>query len=716
MEDLSFAENFTANNWKLSSDYESRLSVRAQSYVDKHAKQILEANNNASHKSSKGIVRTKSARPESHLLDEDPRVSSESGGSTLPITAISAFRTRLPRPSSQAQASDTPSSPPETNAPHGILQRIKNDARTSDAISRESSYELRSSRRSTRPSIHQSQTIGSPEPQGHSSNAKLETVVRYGDRSCSAARVGGIQWSNPERYRSEFPRPYTSEADLENVTKAVESTYVRNAYLRSRLGLDAEAIGSCVIHLGFCSNELELTCRLVTKFLRGRRHSSDDPKENIMSLMAGQESNVPKLALLLEQELKRPGKEPARLLLRARGIASLTSFLLDAARQSLAAKPQLVRLQATQQGHALPKSSISALLRGREIYGMTPSRVRRGLNTFETKASSHLEDSLVCRHEWIDCCGDISAVTWTSERAFICGATAHSDHHNMQYNKPGNLSVGSCSQATLRAFADHRIPRPISCPSNLPNAPDSVYQTQDPWLYTSVVATSHSDVTGYTFTASFDKTVKVWIVAEDGCSMDLQGTWVHDGMVNFVVTSEHHERVATASDVSADAIRVYNFDELDINGTPFDTYCGERAKEQALELRRRDTWAYFPATIQWGKAAGVKDFLLVGYSPRSVTGHDVDIPEEKRNSGELCLWNVNDGSRITISSAKSQNVFEVIWHPTQPCFLVATSPCGVFEPDTRTQIRLFAQNEFGTFIHIKAMDCPASDINEMTMM
>jgi hypothetical protein len=56
--------------------------------------------------------------------------------------------------------------------------------------------------------------------------------------------------------------------------------------------------------------------------------------------------------------------------------------------------------------------------------------------------------------------------------------------------------------------------------------------------------------------------------------------------------------------------------------------------------------AYFPATIQWSKAPSVSHLLLVGYSPRSVTGHNVDIPEDKRNTGELCIWDVDDMSKV----------------------------------------------------------------------
>lgn len=116
-----------------------------------------------------------------------------------------------------------------------------------------------------------------------------------------------------------------------------------------------------------------------------------------------------------------------------------------------------------------------------------------------------------------------------------------------------------------------------------------------------------------------------------------------------------------------------------------------------------------------GEAESVANLLLVGYSPRSSTGHEVDIPDEKKNSGELCVWNVENGSRVPISSGRTQNVFEVIWHPTLPIFLAATSPCGSFEPETKTQIRLFALNKYGSFLQIKALDCPALDINELTI-
>jgi hypothetical protein len=46
-----------------------------------------------------------------------------------------------------------------------------------------------------------------------------------------------------------------------------------------------------------------------------------------------------------------------------------------------------------------------------------------------------------------------------------------------------------------------------------------------------------------------------------------------------------------------------------------------------------EKWAYYPATIQWGWCPEVNRVLLVGYSPRSRTGDDNDIPEEQARGG-----------------------------------------------------------------------------------
>lgn len=468
-------------------------------------------------------------------------------------------------------------------------------------------------------------------------------------------------------------------------------------------------------HIDFSVEEIEYICEVIIFVTRRSILQGPDPAGKIIRLMSNEEAAIPRILDALHQKLRLPSPGHGRQLLRGRELLAIKTFLKDAAVGTITTHHRLIPSRSTIRSFHRP--SIMSELRGREVIGLAPLPFHLGQGSFKEKAMSCLEDSLIPVSEWTDCCGDIATISWTGESTFVCGAVAHSDFHNMQYNKPGNLGVGSLALDTLTAISDHRIARPLIGPAeNAENALESMRRTQDPWLYTSVVSSSHNEINGFTFTASFDKTVKVWSVSENGSTMDWQGIWEHENNVNFVVTSNYHDLVATAADVCNDAIRVYNFDEGNISDSPYDTYSGDRAREQAQELFRRDKWAYFPATIQWGKASSVSHLLLVGYSPRSVTGHDVDIPEEKRNTGELCIWDVEDMSKVPISSARSQNVFEVIWHPTQPFFVAATSPAGHFESDTRTQVRLFARKGLGAFFHIKTMDCPALDINELTIM
>lgn len=331
------------------------------------------------------------------------------------------------------------------------------------------------------------------------------------------------------------------------------------------------------------------------------------------------------------------------------------------------------------------------------------------------------EDSLEKRAEWTGCAGDIMTIVWVSNDGFICGTTEHSDSHNQQYNKPGNLVLGSCSGMTLRAYPEHRIVRPIVEKGE--NSTDAMIQSQDPWLYSSVVASDYDAVHDRAFTCSFDRTVKIWKVDKSGTSMHVLGEWQHGGNVNFVAASKHESGlVATAADVATQAIRIYNIYEPDISQSPFRSYSCSRVTDDKGNTVSTEKWAYYPATMQWGLADGVKHLLLVGYSPRSRTGDDNDIPLERRDSGELVLWDGITGERWQVTSARTQNVFEVLWHPTQESFIAATSPLiQDVESRVRTQIRIFRladKDEFGVkaFSPIMSLDCTAVDINELTIM
>jgi hypothetical protein len=529
-------------------------------------------------------------------------------------------------------------------------------------------------------------------------------------REAQALRISGLD---------PVARPYISFADLDDIRRGCKMIHGKAGRYFSEV--ERELLQESVLHVDFCLEEVELLCTVIMAVTRSKAPIGTDLKtlkSQLISIMADEDQNILAICKAIERKARNGGKTLGWHLLRSRDTASICAFLEDAAAGKVTIMSRFASIDfSPSQDTGFPKSSISTLIGERAAWGMASFRVCQGHQTFNVEIANHIEDTFVRRSEWTDCCGDISAVSWTGDNTFICGATAHSDYHNMQYNKPGNLLVGSASLDTLRAIDGHRIMRPIiNSAENAENALASMRQTQDPWLYTSVVSTSYSGVSDYTFTASFDETVKVWKVSEDGSTMDLCGIWKHDGNVNFVVTSENHDGVATASDVSNNAIRVYKFDEHDIPGTKYETYSGDKAQDQTAGLERNDPWAYFPATIQWGRAPSVANLLLVGYSPRSISGHETDIPDEKKNSGELCIWDVQDGRLIPVLSARTQNVFEVMWHPTQPMFIAATSPCGgSFEPEVKTQIRLFAPNQCGTFQSIRTLDCPALDINELTI-
>jgi hypothetical protein len=709
----------------LSPEYERKLSIRAQAYVDKCASEILidrslgsrepfKKENTLDDPADLEGMTLSSRRPGGNESETDVGSSScfEVDDEVFEDQSSSQSKTRMSRHYSSSPATSCSN---DANDGTSVMDIDSHDESTALRAIANKQYVPRQLRRSGKSRLYESQALQPP----HIINMELALDLKKDSnlhegtpnirllREVQSLRIAGAD--------KNTPRPYIRFWDRENIRLGCRLSDKYPGRLLSRA--EQNLLQQSVLHVDFCLEELEFICKVIQSIRKVTFPLNSDLGSQVISLMNGQELLIADIIDVLQKVLKMPGKQLGRHLLRNRGVAAINGFLLDAAAGKINHVPQLVQFQTTRRCRKiLSKPSVSALLQQREIGGMAPVRVCRGQQSFNVEIASHLEDTLIRKSEWTDCCGDISAVSWTGNATFVCGATAHSDYHNMQYNKPGNLVVGSSSLDTLRAVADHRVIRPIiGTAENVENALESMRLTQDPWLYTSVVSTSHSEMSGFTFTASFDETVKVWKVSEDGSSMDLCGTWDHSGKVNFVVTSDHHKRVATASDVSNDAIRVYNFNEDDITDTPYDTYSGDKPREQAQDLRT-DTWAYFPATIQWGKSPDVWNFLLVGYSPRSITAHESEIPEDKKNSGELCLWNVVDGSRIPISSARTQNVFEVIWHPTQPIFLAATSPCGTFEPEIRTQIRLFAQNEFGPFLQIKTLDCLAFDINELTIM
>ncbi|KAI0878813.1 WD40 repeat-like protein [Hypoxylon argillaceum] len=473
---------------------------------------------------------------------------------------------------------------------------------------------------------------------------------------------------------------------------------------------------SQVFHVDFNDAEIHYL-RYVARHLYGR--PVVDGQRSILRDLRNVLKKVPNIrASLADIHAKGyVGYDSPPFSLTKRSSGDVTNFLNDLYSKkvnTISRSLFLERSNSLSQSETSRANKLPALLLLREIIGNRLGASRTYQN-FITTAKSNREDYLEPQVEWTNCAGDIMTISWLSNTDFVCGTTTHSDSHNQQYNKPGNLLLGSAVTTTLRAYPDHRIIRPV-VPSG-DNALDSMVASQDPWLFTSVVSSDYDPSLDLAFTSSFDKTVKVWKLKDR--SLTSLGTWQHGGHVNFVVTSKNSTgTVATAADVPTEAVRVYHLDWSNISGSRYDSYSCTRVHDE--DYVPSEKWAYYPAAIRWGLAPNVNHLLLIGYSPRSPKGEDHEIPEDKRNTGELCLWNTVTKTQVKVNSAKTQNVFEVVWHPSRDSFAAATSASQVLErtdQSPRTQVRIFEPNqETGQYGAIKSLDCAAIDINELSIM
>lgn len=478
-----------------------------------------------------------------------------------------------------------------------------------------------------------------------------------------------------------------------------------------------------VFHVDFTLEEAR-KLQLVALQVAARRGTGsvkkhDDPVKGLAKLLRKLQ-RVSEFEFLLRQ---------LELEIETRTGSDIANFLSDIVQKKARTQdPRVLSIEKDvfdKRGEALRDSRLSSLLMAREVTGnrFRTTRMRGLTNEFRKS----LEDGLELRSEFTNCAGDISAVSWVSNSAYVAGTTAHMDSHNQQYNKPGNLLLGSISPAPteLKSYPDHRIPRPIIEKGE--NSTDEMRESQDPWLYTSVVSSDYDPIHDRTYTSGFDRSAKIWKVDKSGeadkskLSMQCIGTWIHKGFVNFVQASQlAHPTglVATAADVPTEAVRIYTINPEDISNSPYASFSATRVPDADGSFSTK--WTYFPSTMKWGVEESVRHLLLVGFSPRSLTDDENDIPEDRLNTGELRLWDSITGQAVRIPGANSQNVFEVQWHPYRPEFIAASSPAGEFDADIRTQVRIFVRDKISEydvqFKFLKSFDCTAHDINELTIM
>ncbi|KAI4599250.1 hypothetical protein KJ359_002209 [Pestalotiopsis sp. 9143b] len=590
--------------------------------------------------------------------------------------------------------------PAELNGYHDFEQEL--DEEYPVQSSRRNKNNTKIGQRLQRPQAHHPRAASPVSPQRL--RARVKAKQWQSGRIVDEDKRGALKPGNKWFGLSE--RPYLPRDERDDVLK--------HSHLM-RLE-DDELLQPSTIHVDFSQEECQFLQGVARKLYGSKSYGQRSTMEDLRHLLKrAKRAGLYSEFLTAKEEQYASfdmGSPPTTLL--SRNVRDIHNFASDICKRKLRPEPaQVFTIARDDLSSRVSRiNRAPSLLLAREILGNRPPVSTRRYESFNTSFKTNHEDALEPQIEWTNCAGDIMALSWVSDTQFVCGTTTHSDSHNQQYNKPGNLLLGSSSQKTLRAYPDHRIPRPVVL--NGDNALDAMVESQDPWLFSSVVDSDFDPVRKLAFTASFDGTVRIWRV--DDNAMACVGTWEHGGRVNFVLASNHrHGLVATAADVATGAVRVYHTETIQSNQA-FDSY--SCTKVDGDHYVPSDKWAYFPAAIRWGLAPVCQHLLLVGYSPRSLTGHDLDIPRDKLSTGELCLWDTLQRRHIKVNSLVTQNVFEVTWHPFRNAFAVATSEALSIERNdhnVNTQIRIFEMNVDGQYGAIKTLDCTAVDINELVI-
>ncbi|KGO71138.1 hypothetical protein PITC_080540 [Penicillium italicum] len=290
---------------------------------------------------------------------------------------------------------------------------------------------------------------------------------------------------------------------------------------------------------------------------------------------------------------------------------------------------------------------------------------------------------------WQGASGDLLVLAWSPDGTqFAAGAAAKSDEHNMQYNKANNLLLGDLQSNRLKEIPDHWIPRP------------TLSTVDDPRLFMSV--NNMQWIGNRLYTASFDKTVKIW---------DVEST--HN--VFCTHTLQHESRVAVMS------VSKFNPNIL-ATGTEsifvWDTRDPENLTSTLLPLDRdaryKPSFDFSSTALAWGPSPSTEQFLAGGLA---------EPGEDPIYKGHLGLWRAGESAFETIRmSSNSQNVFDIKWHSSLPIFATAspedphTARIKGIGIATKSIVRVFSLN---CDLHkrvpsVMEFSCPALDINEVS--
>ena len=335
----------------------------------------------------------------------------------------------------------------------------------------------------------------------------------------------------------------------------------------------------------------------------------------------------------------------------------------------------------TQSGRS-KRLNVPRLLWNREITG------RDRNNSIRSMVSSDIKPW----KSWKTASGDVLSLAWSPDGTkFAAGSTTLTDAYNLKKN----LLFGDLTLNNLYEVPDHWVPRQTH---NLGS---------DDRLFTTVSTVRWAG--DRLFTASYDKTVKIWDV-EHGRRLSCRQTLRHDSKVVDMALSAHHLNLVATGDGSAGERTFKVWDIRDDQNSPSYTVL-------PITHRARNGFDLIPTNLAWGHTAHTSEYLLGGMSERKQKMDDEDEDKEAHRipqGGFLGLWRMEQASMTPIKlTPDSQNVFDIKWHPFLPRFAAATTPVAHGSLSTHSVLTIFdlASDKFKSRL---SFDCEARDINEAT--
>ena len=344
-----------------------------------------------------------------------------------------------------------------------------------------------------------------------------------------------------------------------------------------------------------------------------------------------------------------------------------------------------------------PQQGTSALLRNREL-GSDP----RGRNVnINRELQLRTLEKINPWRSWKGASGDVVAVAWSSDSStFAAGAAAHTNPEDVQYNRPCNLLYGKLISNTVAELPDHRVDRPKpETLVNTYNSQQAVYDACDPMVYETVSSIAFSPMSDQMYTASYDRTVKIWDTQASQATC--LGTLHHNGKVTSIDASPSIPGLfATATELIEQSIRIYYTDNIENVNPAYIPFSSSRA------LAKQE-WKISPECIHWGSTSYTSHLLLAGFRQRWTD--EAGVPQQ----GHLCLWDINTLDPIKVAPS-SQSVLAAAWHPVLPFFATGGAPGSyVTEKDlTKSVVRTWDLRN--PLHYTMEYECSALDMQDIT--